>query len=67
MAETIQKARQCDKAQFVNNAFDREFLLGNTFAHRSGTQHCEDEEDLLPSLHKPSKDKDAALLPNCDG
>ena len=27
--------RQVDKAAFFNNEFDKEFLLGNTFAHKS--------------------------------
>lgn len=31
--ENIQRARKVDKAQFFNNAFDREFLLSGTFAH----------------------------------
>ena len=30
----IQKARQVDKAQFANNSFDQEFLLGKTFGHK---------------------------------
>jgi hypothetical protein len=30
----IQKARQVDKAQFANNTFDQEFLLGKTFGHK---------------------------------
>ena len=32
--ESIEKARKVDKAQFFNNAFDREFLLSGTFAHK---------------------------------
>jgi TLD len=32
--EVIQKARKVDKAQFFNNAFDAEFLLGETLSHR---------------------------------
>lgn len=30
----IQKARQVDKAQFANNKFDQEFLLGKNFQHK---------------------------------
>jgi hypothetical protein len=37
-AENIQKARKVDKAQFFNSAFDQEFLLGNTFAHKGQVQ-----------------------------
>ena len=33
--ENIQRARKVDKAQFFNNAFDQEFLLSGTFAHRT--------------------------------
>lgn len=33
--ETIRRARQVDKAQFFNNEFDKEFLLGNTTSHTS--------------------------------
>jgi TLD len=40
--ENIQKARQVDKAQFFNNAFDQEFLLSATFAHK--TQTAENSE-----------------------
>lgn len=34
--ENIRKARQVDKAQFFNNAFDREFFLSGTTSHQSG-------------------------------
>lgn len=34
IAENIQKARKVDKAAFFDNAFDREFLLSNTFSHQ---------------------------------
>ena len=33
--ENIQRARKVDKAQFFNNAFDKEFLLSGTFQHAS--------------------------------
>jgi TLD len=33
--ENIQKARKVDKAQFLDNAFDKEFLLSKTFAHKA--------------------------------
>jgi hypothetical protein len=33
--EKLQKARQVDRAAFAENAFDREMLLGNTFAHQA--------------------------------
>lgn len=32
--ETIQRARQVDKAQLFNNSFNQEFLLSNTLGHR---------------------------------
>jgi hypothetical protein len=45
----IQKARQVDKAQFANNTFDQEFLLGKTFAHKvrmadDACQHATDSK-----------------------
>jgi hypothetical protein len=33
--ENIEKARKVDKAAFFDNAFDREFLLANTFSHEN--------------------------------
>jgi len=36
--ELIRKAQSCDKAAFFNNDFDKEFLLGNTMAHRNEVQ-----------------------------
>ena len=43
----IQKARQVDKAQFANNSFDQEFLLGKTFAHkvRMADDACHHKDD----------------------
>jgi hypothetical protein len=38
LAHNIDKARKVDKAQFFNNGFDREFLLGNTFSHQKDMQ-----------------------------
>jgi hypothetical protein len=35
--ENIQRARKVDKAQFFNSAFDQEFLLSGTFAHKAET------------------------------
>ena len=35
--ENIQRARKVDKAQFFNSAFDQEFLLSGTFAHKAQT------------------------------
>lgn len=45
----IQKARQVDKAQFANNSFDQEFLLGKTFGHKvhmvdDACQHATDSK-----------------------
>lgn len=33
-ADTLQKARKCDKAAFFGSAFDQEMLLGKTMAHK---------------------------------
>ncbi len=46
LAHTIDKARKVDKAQFFNNGFDREFLLGNTFSHHKDMQDRLEEEYL---------------------
>lgn len=47
LAETIVKARKVDKAQFFNNGFDREFLLGKTFAHHKDMQERVEEEYVV--------------------
>ena len=31
----IDKARKVDKAEFINNDFDKEFLLEGTFKHKA--------------------------------
>lgn len=37
-AENIARARKVDKSKFLDNEFDKEFLLGKTFAHAKREQ-----------------------------
>lgn len=54
LAHTIEKARKIDKAQFFNNGFDREFLLGNTFSHHKDMQDRVEEEYLPKTVTAPA-------------
>lgn len=54
--ELIQKARTVDKAAFVDNAFDQEFLLSKTFSHK--VRMAREETD-------PTKGDDADAPPQC--
>lgn len=47
-ADLIQKARTVDKAAFVNNSFDQEFLLSKTFSHKVRMARRE-SDPTLPS------------------
>lgn len=52
--ENIDKARKVDKAAFFNNAFDQEFLLSNTFAHKQYGDHPEGD---IQHERRPSVDR----------
>jgi len=42
--ENLRRARKVDRAAFAGNAFDREMLLGNTFAHQQQVKDREPAE-----------------------
>lgn len=42
-AQRIQKSRQVDKAQFLDNQFDRDLLLGGTFKNQEYREKAEAE------------------------
>ena len=54
--DLIQKARTVDKAAFVDNAFDQEFLLSKTFSHK--VRMAKDETD-------PTKGDDRDVSAKC--
>ena len=43
-AQLIDRARKVDKAQFANNEFDQEYLLGKTFGHGKDLARIEKDE-----------------------
>lgn len=56
-ADLIQKARTVDKAAFVDNAFDQEFLLSKTFSHK--VRMAQDADD-------PTKGDDTDMPTRCN-
>lgn len=54
LADTIDKARKVDKAQFFNNGFDREFLLSNTFSHQKEMQDRVEDQYVTSDKQTPA-------------